>query len=40
VGSTTTDSFKLSKGGMWARCGELKEPLEIQTNGGVMGIKG
>ena len=33
-------AFRLSKGGMWAKCGDLKEPLEIQTNGGVMGIKG
>jgi hypothetical protein len=40
VRSTTTDAFTLSKGGMWSRCGALKEPLEIQTNGGVMGIKG
>ncbi len=31
---------KISKGGMWAKCGKLKEPLEIQTNGGVTGIKG
>ena len=40
VKGTTTDSLKISKGGMWAKCGALKEPLEIQTNGGVMGIKG
>jgi hypothetical protein len=30
----------LRKGGMWAKASNLKEPLEIQTNGGVMGIKG
>jgi RHS repeat-associated protein len=30
----------LRKGGMWAKTGKLKEPLEIQTNGGVIGIKG
>ena len=30
----------LRKGGMWAKTAKLKEPLEIQTNGGVMGIKG
>ena len=27
-------------GGMWTKVGALKEPIEIQTNGGVMGIKG
>ena len=26
--------------GMWAKMAKLKEPLEIQTNGGVLGIKG
>ncbi len=30
----------LSKGELWSRVGELKEPLEVQTNGGVMGIRG
>ncbi len=30
----------LDKGGMWAKCDKLKEPLEIQTGGGVTGIKG
>ncbi len=40
VNSTTTDALKISKGGLWAKCGALKEPLEIQTNGGVIGIKG
>lgn len=32
--------FKLTKGGVWAQCGRMKESLEIQTTGGVMGIKG
>ena len=31
---------KLTKGQMWAKCQKLKEPLEIETGGGVMGIKG
>ena len=30
----------LRKAGMWAKMAKLKEPLEIQTNGGVLGIKG
>ncbi len=30
----------LRRGGMWIKASHLKEPLEIQTNGGVMGIKG
>jgi hypothetical protein len=30
----------MRKGGMWAKGSRLNEPLEIQTNGGVMGIKG
>lgn len=30
----------LDKGAAWAKCQKLSEPLEIQTNGGVMGIKG
>jgi hypothetical protein len=30
----------MRKLGMWAKTAKLKEPLEIQTNGGVMGIKG
>lgn len=32
--------FKLTKGGVWAKCGQMKESIEIQTTGGVMGIKG
>ena len=31
---------KLTQGGIWMKCDKLKEPMEIQTNGGVMGIKG
>ena len=30
----------LRKAGMFAKMARLKEPLEIQTNGGVIGIKG
>jgi hypothetical protein len=30
----------LRQGGMWTKLGKLKEPIEIQTNGGVTGIKG
>ena len=30
----------LKSGSIWMKSGKLKEPLEIQTNGGVMGIKG
>ncbi|HEY4347146.1 MAG TPA: hypothetical protein VGM80_06110 [Gaiellaceae bacterium] len=40
VKDTSTDELTVSKGGLWAKCGALKEPIEIQTNGGVMGIKG
>ncbi len=36
----TRNEALLKKGGVWAKCEKLKEPLEIQTNGGVMGIKG
>jgi hypothetical protein len=35
-----TGRSRLTKGGMWAKCGQMKESLEIQTSGGVMGIKG
>ncbi len=30
----------LRKGGMWAKAAKLKEPIEVQTNGGVMGVRG
>jgi hypothetical protein len=42
VADTTIDLKKiiLRKAGMLARMYRLKEPLEIQTNGGVFGIKG
>jgi hypothetical protein len=30
----------LHSGALWAKSGKLKQTLEIQTNGGVMGIKG
>ena len=39
----TTISIKkiiLRQGRMWTNMAKLKESLEIQTNGGVMGIKG
>jgi hypothetical protein len=26
-------------GGIWAKCDKLKEPMEVQTNGGIMGMK-
>jgi hypothetical protein len=32
--------FKLTKGGVWAKCAAMREPLEIQTTGGVIGVKG
>lgn len=32
--------WSLTKGGVWTKCGQMKESLEIQTTGGVMGIKG
>jgi hypothetical protein len=34
------EGFRLTKGGVWAKCGQMKESIEIQTTGGVMGIKG
>lgn len=37
---TTVKKVLIRKGGIWAKTSGLKEPLEIQTNGGVMGIKG
>jgi hypothetical protein len=36
----TTKRIILRKGGIWAKASHLKEPLEIQTNGGILGIKG
>jgi len=38
--SKTVKKLKVNKGGVWAKCGQMKESLEIQTTGGVMGIKG
>lgn len=38
--SGKSEGFRLTKGGVWAKCGQMKESLEIQTTGGVMGIKG
>jgi hypothetical protein len=32
--------WRLTKGGVWSKCGQMTESLEIQTTGGVMGIKG
>jgi hypothetical protein len=40
VSNNSPDKFTLSKGGMWGKVGDLKADLEIQTNGGVIGIKG
>ncbi len=40
VNSTTPQHVTVDTGGLWAKCGALKEPIEIQTNGGTMGIKG
>lgn len=33
-------TLKVTQGGVWVKCGQMKESLEIQTTGGVMGIKG
>lgn len=38
--SKNVKKLKVTKGGVWAKCGQMREPLEIQTTGGVMGIKG
>lgn len=38
--SSTVKKITLEQGGIWAKCDKLKEPMEVQTNGGVMGIKG
>lgn len=37
---TSLKRVLLKSGGLWMKSSKLKEPLEIQTNGGVMGIKG
>ena len=37
---STPEGFRVTKGGVWAKCGQMKESIEIQTTGGVMGIKG
>ncbi|MFN8612395.1 MAG: FecR domain-containing protein [Vulcanimicrobiota bacterium] len=41
-GKTPTKRIKLKNGSLWikADANSLKQPVEIQTNGGVMGIKG
>lgn len=41
-GKTPTKRVVLKSGGLWVKADAktLKQPLEIQTNGGVMGIKG
>lgn len=41
-GKTPVKRIVLKKGGLWVKADakQLKQPLEIQTNGGVMGIKG
>lgn len=35
-----TQRIILHNGGLWMKSGKLKKPLEIQTNGGTMAIKG
>lgn len=30
--------WEIKKGSVWAQCGQMKESLEIQTTGGIMGI--
>lgn len=41
-GKTPTKRIKLKSGSLWVKADakSLKQPVEIQTNGGVMGIKG
>ncbi len=38
--SKTKKRIILRKGGIWTKASNLKEPLEIQTNAGILGIKG
>lgn len=40
VGKPKTMSVIVRQGGIWARVTSRSQPLEIQTNGGVIGIKG
>ena len=40
VGDRKVARARLEAGGMWAKCQKLEQPLEIQTKGGVTGIKG
>jgi hypothetical protein len=39
-GSTSVWQVAMKSGSLWWKQNELKQPIEIQTNGGVMGIKG
>lgn len=32
------EPWQVTKGSVWAQCGQMKESLEIQTTGGIMGI--
>jgi hypothetical protein len=36
---TGPDSVRVDKGSLWVRLEKMKEPIEIQTNGGFMGIR-
>lgn len=38
--NVTAQRLILHNGTLWMKSGQLKRPLEIQTNGGIMGIKG
>ncbi len=40
VNTEKGDRLQLTSGDMWAKCGKSKEPIEIQTNGGIIGIRG
>lgn len=39
-GKPVVKRMRIKQGGMWANVAKRTEPLEIQTNGGVIGIKG
>ncbi len=36
--SSAGEPWQVTKGSVWAQCGQMKESLEIQTTGGIMGI--
>lgn len=39
-GKATLKRILIRQGGMWAKMAKRNDPLEIQTNGGIIGIKG